>query len=254
MARPFRFDIGDLVRSNYRARWVGVVVDREGRGDVTPLYTIRVVLDNRGNPVPKHVRSRVTRMDEAWLEAYTPQSPEEARLINVWSDPSSGWAVLDQMAVRVAQRHIARTSVQTREARIRKEEQGDRVYLFGDTFSIKDDLKRKGFRWDPDARGWWISRRQYETVRGWIEPALGHPGAIPTPLSHAHPSQFTPSSRGKATERQVEYALSLLRKLGPGWHDTDMGQGFGPPSRRELERMTSREISEFIDQLKSEWA
>lgn len=40
---------------------------------------------------------------------------------------------------------------------IKPEIQGRRVYLFGNTFGIKDAIKAAGGKWDPDQRAWWIS-------------------------------------------------------------------------------------------------
>lgn len=40
---------------------------------------------------------------------------------------------------------------------IRPEVQGRRVYLFGNTYGIKDAIKAAGGKWDGDQRAWWIS-------------------------------------------------------------------------------------------------
>lgn len=54
----------------------------------------------------------------------------------------------------------------------------------------------------------------------------------------------------KATERQVAYALSLIRRVH--WHDTDLGQAGPAPTAQDLRRMSRREISALIDDLKQE--
>lgn len=99
---PFKFDIGDLVKSHYRAPWVGIVIDREARKKTTPLYTLKVVLNRLGQPISKQVRAQVTQMDEAWLDPYTPQSPEEAEIIRAWAAPRAGWTSLRERTVRLA--------------------------------------------------------------------------------------------------------------------------------------------------------
>ena len=40
--------------------------------------------------------------------------------------------------------------------------------------------------------------------------------------------------------------MSLIRQ---NWHDSDDGQAFAPPTRAEVERMSSREVSGLIDDL-----
>ena len=58
--------------------------------------------------------------------------------------------------------------------------------------------------------------------------------------------------RGKASPKQVNYALNLLSRINShDWHDTDYGQSGAPkPTRRELEKMTSQEISHLIDDIR----
>lgn len=102
MPRQFRFNIGDLVRSHYQAPWIGIITEREARKDTTPLYTLKVVLDRTGRPIPKRVRSQATTMDEAWLDPYTPKSPDEADLIRAWAAPGANWTSLRDRVVRLA--------------------------------------------------------------------------------------------------------------------------------------------------------
>jgi hypothetical protein len=53
----------------------------------------------------------------------------------------------------------------------------------------------------------------------------------------------------KASPRQVDYAERLV---DAAWHDSDMGQGFNPPTRAGLEKMSKWEISKLINELKAE--
>lgn len=65
----------------------------------------------------------------------------------------------------------------------------------------------------------------------------------------AKPATQRPTS-SKATDKQVAYALSLLRRVH--WHDTDLGQAGPAHTSQDLRRMTRREISALIDDLKKE--
>lgn len=60
----------------------------------------------------------------------------------------------------------------------------------------------------------------------------------------------TRPTSSKATDKQVAFALSLLRRVH--WHDTDLGQAGPAPTVQDLRRMTRREISALIDDLKKE--
>jgi len=107
----YQFNTGDTVQSTYRGQWVGVVLDRLKRKDTTPLYTVRAVLDRNGQPVGKHVRSQVRRLDERWLKPYTPRNAEEAHLIEVWSNTQAGRGDLPS-AKRVASRFLLQIGVE----------------------------------------------------------------------------------------------------------------------------------------------
>lgn len=64
------------------------------------------------------------------------------------------------------------------------------------------------------------------------------------------PAAARPSSRpGKATDRQVSYAMRLLAR--GGWYDTYWGQAGGPePTAAELRRWPARDVSMLIDELR----
>jgi hypothetical protein len=68
-------------------------------------------------------------------------------------------------------------------------------------------------------------------------------------------AQRNPTRSGKATDRQISLAMSLVRKLVNigGWFDSSFGDGMPPPRESDLRDMSSREISEFINELKSEF-
>lgn len=96
MATKFKFDVGDFVWSNFRNRWIGMIVGREDRKVYGPLYTIRIVLDKRGNPSEKRIRSQLVEMGEGWLSSFTPANLNQAALLRFWSDPKNSWSDLQE--------------------------------------------------------------------------------------------------------------------------------------------------------------
>jgi hypothetical protein len=65
-----RFEEGQLVRSTFRARWVGVVLGVKQWATYKdrryPIYLVQPTLDSKGNPQPKCVKART--LAEDWLE------------------------------------------------------------------------------------------------------------------------------------------------------------------------------------------
>lgn len=102
----FLFNVNDIVRSGYQAPWIGVVVDREARAGMNPLYTVRAVLDRSRRPISKHERGLLRDLDEAYLRPYTPRDAQEEALIRLWSDPSTSRSSLEGMITRVAAHHL----------------------------------------------------------------------------------------------------------------------------------------------------
>lgn len=78
-----------------------------------------------------------------------------------------------------------------------------------------------------------------------IDKLIAAGGRKPTP-----PRKASTSGRpGKATDRQVTYALTLLRRVN--WHDSDWGQdGSSAPTEAELRRMSRQDISALIEDLR----
>jgi hypothetical protein len=63
-----------------------------------------------------------------------------------------------------------------------------------------------------------------------------------------------PPSSGKASPRQVDYAMNLLNRIGPeGWLDSDWGQGTNMPRRSDIEKWPARDVSALIDSLRREF-
>ena len=77
----FNFKVGDFVRSTFRERWIGVVLDRRSRKDSNPLYTVRIILQSNHYPIGINVRSKPQNLDEYWLIPYSPLNSEEAELL-----------------------------------------------------------------------------------------------------------------------------------------------------------------------------
>jgi hypothetical protein len=48
--------------------------------------------------------------------------------------------------------------------------EGDRILVLGDTYEIRDHLKRIGFRWDPAKKAWYTSASiGIDTVKAQLE-------------------------------------------------------------------------------------
>lgn len=56
---------GSTVISQYRARWTGVVINLEKRKDANPLATVKVIIDQHGNPMRKPITKT---LDASWLK------------------------------------------------------------------------------------------------------------------------------------------------------------------------------------------
>jgi hypothetical protein len=57
---------GDLVRSRYRARWIGRVIALEELRDGTPVVRVQPILTRDGRAQGKHVQART--LSPGWLE------------------------------------------------------------------------------------------------------------------------------------------------------------------------------------------
>ncbi len=138
------------------------------------------------------------------------------------------------------------------------------IFINGNTFPIKDSLKRLGFRWHGPSKSWYIEAskldhaktkllsRQLEDLRYQDIVNLDELNNHLPPMSRIQEKTVPPQDRA-ATPNQVKYALALLHRLGRyGWHDSDMGQGSSMPTENDLKGMTVKEISQLIDGLRYE--
>lgn len=149
-----------------------------------------------------------------------------------------------------------------------KRRRQEHLILEGYTFPYKDEIKKLGGVWDNREKVWLMP--SLEDIRDlsrklkirFEETRYGY--YVPKPRSSGPGDQWKSRPRsgsggggggGKATPKQVDFAEKLVRKIinFGSWEDTDMGQGMQPPRRRELEKMSKREISDFIDELKQEF-
>lgn len=59
------------------------------------------------------------------------------------------------------------------------------------------------------------------------------------------PAAKKPASTGRASQKQINYALSLIDRMD----EPLIGDAFSPPSAAQVERMGSREVSALIGML-----
>lgn len=154
LARGFTYNVGDIVRSRHRGRWVGVVTDRDARKDANPLYTLRIVLDQNLRPIQKSIRSQVTMIDETWLEPFIP-TPEIKVIIDARSDPMTGWK--DVPFCRDAGEHLPQSSDDWGLAKTERGSVAGRAFLgvLRVAFRAFDDVTRE------KANAWRAGRQRY---------------------------------------------------------------------------------------------
>lgn len=62
------------------------------------------------------------------------------------------------------------------------EKTGSRIYFTGNTFAIKDQLKKLGAHWDADRKQWWIGAAKRADAEALVA-SLSAPVMVPTPTS-----------------------------------------------------------------------
>ena len=218
-------------------------------------------------------------------EGYKPYADARASadaasdVANKLTEKASGAAAKGVLAARptyVSGTHAAKPSQTMAIGGVHIDVVGHKVYAQGDTRAVKEYLKSEGFRWDKHNQAWWspteaFQHKQHGVIAGLTQYAQD--GTLPAFTARTY-SKTRPAKRSKTTRpasggglwdtgyirvtgrpaakrasaAQVNYAARLIRR--GGWHDTDMGQGYGPPSRDELAQMSSREISALIEDLR----
>jgi len=65
------------------------------------------------------------------------------------------YIVVDDKKIQVAVRELEKKKTKLV---VRVEEVNGKVYVTGDTYDIKEELKSRGFRWDPQRKAWYIDK------------------------------------------------------------------------------------------------
>lgn len=86
---------------------------------------------------------------------------------------------------------------------IRLEKQGQRIYLLGDTYGMKDQIKAMGGHWDADRRAWWVGTKKEAEARQLAEGGAGPP-------TKQNPDDIRLTGKGRYKGR-VYYAGSITR-------------------------------------------
>lgn len=111
--------------------------------------------------------------------------------------------------------------------------------------------RRLGGKWDGAAKAWTFHPDDRATVIAAARAAYSVPPPAATPARGSWSEHKPSAAPKKASPRQIDYALSLMDR--GSWEDSDMGQGFWQPSRRDLESMTAAEVSAIIDDMRDQF-
>ena len=122
---------------------------------------------------------------------------------------------------------------------------GRRTYLRGNTYPVKDAIKAMGARWDRDVKGWWMSNAKARKNQDAIDQIVGQAAAQP---AKAERKARAPR---KASDRQVDYAASLIARIGHGW--SDIFDGAPAPTVSTLRTMDASQVSEIISAIRGEY-
>lgn len=89
------------------------------------------------------------------------------------------------------------------------ERQGQRVYLVGDTFAVKDQIKALGGHWDGERRAWWVGASKAVEAQALVH-ALATPQAAGTPKAKQDPNDIRLTGKGRYKGREY-FAGSITR-------------------------------------------
>lgn len=90
------------------------------------------------------------------------------------------------------------------------EKVGQRVYLVGDTFAVKAQIKSMGGHWDGERRAWWVGAKkatEAEALVAALTPAAGSP---PAPRVKQDPNDIRLTGKGRYKGREY-FAGSITR-------------------------------------------
>lgn len=95
----------------------------------------------------------------------------------------------------------------------------ERVYLYGNTYPVKEELKRIGARWDPKAWAWHVAESRVQEANRIIN---GEIERTPGQRRDWFREQLTPKKQCWKCRRQ--FTLASSRKFGGSWIDSWCGQ------------------------------
>lgn len=111
----------------------------------------------------------------------------------------------------------------------------------GNTYAVKDEIKRLGGVWDRYEREWLMpDKKSAEAVRGLLR--SGQSAGTGPQASADKP----------ASTKQVNYAMSLIRRLEEDDYGTFTTFGFQGTTKASLRKLSSADISAMIDGLRDE--
>ena len=87
------------------------------------------------------------------------------------------------------------------------ERQGQRVYLVGDTYAVKDRIKAMGGHWDGERRAWWIGAAKAAEAQALVGGLASTPAASP---AKQDPSEIRLTGKGRYKGREY-YAGAITR-------------------------------------------
>lgn len=116
--------------------------------------------------------------------------------------------------------------------------------LSGNTYPIKEVIKAAGGVWDRYKKEWLVPDKE---VLGKLQVLMQA-----TPAKQKAASSSIPSSGGKATPKQVNYAMKLIKKLEQEDYGTFTTFGYQNTTTNELAKLTKKQMSDMIDSLRSE--
>jgi hypothetical protein len=97
---------------------------------------------------------------------------------------------------------------------------GRRIYLRGDTYSIRDSIRSVGGHWDPDAKAWWLGAGKLAEAQR-IVASANESAAGNAPAQPEAPGDSAIVA-GRGTYRGKAYYLAGRVTRGRTWHDDEV--------------------------------
>lgn len=80
------------------------------------------------------------------------------------------------------------------------ERSGTRVYLTGDTYPVKDQIKAIGGHWDGDRKAWWVGAAKAEAAQSLVSSLASAPASQPAVKQDPRDIRLTGKGRYKGRE------------------------------------------------------